>query len=242
MSWMQAGLNLAPRLAESVLGKQEASLRELLRAFECGDIERALRRALPLGGDDRGATPHTGARLPLHNLLYSLRNILGDDSSGRGGLWITRAALYHKRAQEYHRQAELATQRGDFRRAAFIYAKLLRDYRAAAAVLARGGLHHDAAMLYLKRLNEPLAAAREFEAAGVVDRALVLYRGRGEHVLAGDLLRRVGEEEEALAEYFIAAEKMVKSGRSTISGGREAVTDARRPARPGHALLPGGLG
>jgi tetratricopeptide (TPR) repeat protein len=216
--WMEAGIHMAPRLAESLLGKQEASLRDLLDAFRRGDIEKALRRALPLGGDERGAMPTTGARLPFHNLLYSLNNLLGA-AGGRAGVWLTRDNVFHELEREYRKQAELAAQRGDYRRAAFIYGKLLRDFRSAAAVLAKGGLHRDAAIIYLKRLDDPLAAAREFEAAGEIDRALAIYRRRGAHVLAGDLLRRAGEEEQAIAEYQIEAANMVKAGHGHYQAG-----------------------
>ena len=84
---------------------------------------------------------------------------------------------------------------------------LLRDDRMAANALMRGGLHRDAATLYLKKLNDPASAAQAFEAAGDVDRAIALYRQLGQHEKAGDLLRRIGEEEAAIAEYLLAAEK-----------------------------------
>lgn len=226
MKWMEAGLKRAPRLGDSVLGKQEASLRELLRAFQRGDIDRALRRALPLGGNARGMSPYTGSGLPFNNLLYSLRNILG--AGGPGGLWLTDAQVYQQLAAEYRRQADLAEKRGDYRRAAFIYGKLLQDYRAAANVLSHGGLHRDAAILYLKRLDDPRAAARAYEAAGEPDRALLLYRQNGEYVLAGDVLRRMGEEEQAVEEYRRAALVLVQEKKAYYEAGELLRTSARR--------------
>jgi tetratricopeptide (TPR) repeat protein len=226
--WMAAGLGWAPGLAESVLGRQQALLRELLRAFREGNIEKALRRALPLTDDLRGATHAAGASLPFNDLHYSLHNILSG-TGGPGASWFTEADLYRELQRQYRRQAELAVQRGDYRRAAFIHGKLLRDYRAAAAVLSQGGLHRDAAILYLKRLDDPLAAAREYEAAGEIDRALALYRRRGEHLLAADLLRRTGDEEQALEEYRLAADQAVASGRGHYEAGELLRTRARRP-------------
>jgi tetratricopeptide (TPR) repeat protein len=228
LKWVEVGMKMAPPPAESLLGRQEATLRDLLRAFRRGDVEQALRRALPLGGDPgRGAGLGTGTRLPFHNLLYSLANILGG-SGGGGGVWLTEADLYRNLENEYRRQAELAAQRGDYRRAAFIYGKLLQDYRAAAAALSRGGLHRDAAAIYLKRLDDPLAAARAYEAAGDLDRALGIYRQRGEHLLAADLLRRAGEEEQALAEYVAAAEQVVATGQGHYQAGELLRTRAGR--------------
>ncbi len=228
MDWMESGLHQAPKLADSVLGKQEAALRALLSALRRGDVEKALRRALPLGGDGgRGARPVGGAWLPFQNLLYSLSNLLGS-SGGGGGYWAASHDLYRALEAEYRKQAELAERRGDHRRAAYIYGKLLHDYRAAAAVLSRGGLHRDAATLYLNRLDDALAAAREYEAAGDTDKALALYRKCGEHLLAGDLLRRVGDEDEALTEYRRAADQAVATGKGHYQAGELLRTRAGR--------------
>ena len=109
--------------------------------------------------------------------------------------------------REYRKAAEQAIRQGDFRRAAYIYGKLLGDDRMAAQALQRGGLHHDAAILYLKKVNDRAAAAQAFEAAGQVDRAIELYRQLGQHEAAGDLLRRIGDEAGAVAEYLSAVDR-----------------------------------
>src|SRR5207253_550893 len=111
---------------------------------------------------------------------------------------------------------------------AFIYGKLLRDYRAAANMLLRAGLYHDAASLFLNQVGDTLAAARAFESAGEIDRAVQLYRLRDEHVLAADLLRRAGDEEAALAEYCLAADKFVRR-QGHLAAGELLLEKARRP-------------
>jgi hypothetical protein len=207
-----SGMRMAPRLSEELLGRQEAALRELLRQFREGNTDQALRRALPLGDPAaRGGRMAGDASLPFHNLLYRLGELLG--AGGPGGVWMASNDVYRDLESAYRRAAEEATRRGDFRRAAFIYGKLLRDWRLAAGVLSRGGLHHDAAILFLEKAGDAHAAAREFEAAGEVDRALFLYRQRGEHVLAGDLLMRAGESEQAVEEYGLAADREAAQGR-----------------------------
>src|SRR5439155_13913941 len=66
--WVQKAISRVPRLSEALLGKQEAALRALLHEFREGDLNKALRRALPLGNEtDRGlTTPSNNARLPSH--------------------------------------------------------------------------------------------------------------------------------------------------------------------------------
>jgi hypothetical protein len=221
-------LDLAPRLSEGLFGRQEAALRWLLREFREGNLQRALRRALPLlGSGERGRTVSGGFRLPFHNLLYSLRNILGI-GDGVVGVWYGGADIQAELTLEYRKAAELAAASGDYRRAAFIYGKLLRDYRSAANVLLQGGLCHDAAILYLTKVGDHLAAARAFAAAGELDRAVELCRQAGEHLLAGDLLRRAGEEEAAVAEYQAAADELVSSHQDYLAAGELLLSRAAR--------------
>jgi tetratricopeptide (TPR) repeat protein len=223
---VQSAVAWVPRLSESVLGRQEAALRELLRLFRSGQLENALRRALPVGREsDRGGSAATDANLPPHNTTYSLSSLLA--GSGRGSLWFGGGNVVIDLMKEYRRAAEAAAARGDFRRAAFIYGKLLNDYQAAADVLARGGLHHDAAIVYLEKLGNTVAAARQFEAGGEFDRALKIFRERGDHGSAGDLLQRLGEDEEAQREYLLAAADLVAQ-QHYLAAGNLLLTKARR--------------
>lgn len=207
-----------PVLSERILGKQEAALRELLRWFREGKIDDALRRALPLGGEgDRGGTPSTGWELPWHQLRYSLSGLLGG-GSGPASVWFGGYDVQAELAKEYRRVAEKAIKQGDYRRAAFIYGKLLHDYRRAADVLNQGGLFRDAALIYLHKLDDRTAAAKAFEAAGDIDKAVELYRQQKLHVAAGDVLRRAGEEEAAVAEYGTAADLLIASNDHLAAG------------------------
>jgi hypothetical protein len=227
---VQGGLNLAPRLSEAVLGRQEAILQALLREFRQGSLERALRRAVPLGGQaERGSRLGAGFQLPFNNLLYSLGNLLGIKTGGAGAVWVTRPDTHQALREEYRKAAADAARRGDFRRAATICAKLLHDFLLAANVLRRGGLHHDAAVLYLTKVGDWLLAAQSFEAAGEVDRAVQLYRDHGNHLLAAEALQRMGEVEAALVEYLIVADQKAMAEGDYHEAGRLLQTKAHRP-------------
>ncbi|MFO0956134.1 MAG: hypothetical protein U0800_01565 [Isosphaeraceae bacterium] len=94
--------------------------------------------------------------------------------------------------------------------------------------------------VFLNRLDDRRSAAAAFEAAGEFDRALGLYRELNEHVTAAELLRRIGEEDEAIRYFQIAAQELAQR-----PGGRLAAEepDARpeRGGRPGPGALLRGL-
>lgn len=231
-SWIAGAMAIAPRLSEAVLGRQGAALQALLKEFREGDLEKALRNALPLGepGGGRGSVPELGDRLPTHNARYSLDDLL-EKRKGHGpsSVWLGGQDVFAELTSEYRRAAVKAMADGDCRRAAYIYGKLLQDYHMAAHSLIRGGLYHDAAILLLNRLDDPKGAARAFEACGEIDRAIQLYRQSGENVSAGDLLRRIGEDEAALEEYRAAAERLAAIKGGDLAAGRLMLTKAGRP-------------
>ncbi|MCE9561662.1 MAG: tetratricopeptide repeat protein [Planctomycetes bacterium] len=205
-------LEAVPRLSEKVLGQQEAALREVLRQLQSGDIEKGLRRApIAVGDPDQPAKVGTNARLGNRDPRYSLRDLIGT-GGGSATTWLGGGDIWNELAREYRKLAEEATARGDFRRAAYLYGVLLRDLRSAANVLMAGGLCRDAALLYRDRLNDPLAAANAFERAGDHDEALRLFEKYEHFEKAAELLRRIGDEDRAVAYYVRAADLLAKRG------------------------------
>jgi hypothetical protein len=207
-----------------------ALIRKLVREFREGDPARALRRAIPIVNPDEPSVPRRDYRLPWSDAIYRLADLLR--RPGRGEAWGVRYAqprAVRELADEYRKAAERAVRQGDFRRAAYIYGVLLADDRMAAKALGRGGLHHDAAVLYLNKLNDPAAAAMAFEAAGMVDRALAIHRQLGSHEAAGDLLRRLGDDSEAVVEYQKAAAALVAGASNDhLRAGQLLLEKARR--------------
>ncbi len=207
-------------------------MRNLLRDFRAGKIEQALRRALPLGGPrSRPVVPGVNARLPVHTLFYSLRNLLAG-RHGPASAWFAGGDIFYSLQAEYRKQAEEAMKRGDYRRAAFIYAKLLDNVGSAAHALSQGGLHADAAQIYEVVLRNLPAAARAWSAAGEIDRAVELYERLGDDLNAGDLLQRVGASERALTHFRRGADKLAAREKYAEAG--EVLFD--RAGRPDLAL------
>jgi hypothetical protein len=239
-----------PSLASAFLEKQELALRELLRRFREGDVEEALKRAIPMGGADRPDAPtgpaevYTGTELPRQDPGWSLRKALGGEWVP-ASIWYGGYDVQAELAKEYRRAADAAAAAGDFRRAAYIAGRLLRDWHAAANFLHRGGLFRDAAAVRLEVLKDKRGAAVEFAEAGDTAVAVALYRELGDHVAAGDLLARTGDPDAAEREYIAAAELLAVQGRRLAAArllrgkaGRADLADAQ--LRAGWALRPAG--
>jgi|SRR5262245_14066880 len=210
---------LAPRLTEELLGKQEAALQRLLQRFREGQTDDALRHAIPVGEQPgRGGQLYESDKLPPRSLSWSLSSLFG--GGGAASIWAGgNPDTWRDLVAEYRKAARDAADRGDFRRAAVIYAKLLNDFRSAAEVLSRGGLHREAGIVFRDKVKQLDRAAREFEQAGEHDEALRLYRAAWMHIEAGDLLRRLGDENEAVEEYHRAAQRVIDMRRDYVEAG-----------------------
>jgi tetratricopeptide (TPR) repeat protein len=204
----QAAAGRVPRLTEKLFGAQEAALREVLRQLQAGDVEKALRRAPPAVSDpDQPARVGTDANLGTRDPRYDLRSLIGP-GGGAGVAWLGGGDVWDRLANEYRRLAREATDRGDFRRAAYLYGVLLRDVWAAANALLAGGLFRDAAVLFRDKLRNDPAAAAAFEQAGDYDEAVRLHDRTGRFEAADDLLRRLGDEGRAVAFFTRAADRL----------------------------------
>ncbi len=207
-----------------------ALIKKLVREFREGDPAKALRRAVPIARPGELTVPVRANWLPFGRAMYNLAELLRRPGRGEAvPVRIARDDVIRELMIEYRKAAEAAVKQGDFRRAAYIYGILLHDDRMAAGALERAGLHHDAALLYANKLNDRAAAARAFDAAGEFDRALKLYRGLLQHEPAGDLLRRIGEEQAAIEEYVLAANLLAIRPAHHLDAGRLLLAKARRP-------------
>ncbi len=204
------GLQLAPGLAMSLLGAQSAALHALLKQFQNGNLEEALKRALPLGGSSGGRFSSLATRLPQHSGQFSLIDLLNFGRRRGGAAFYTDMDLYQQLIREYLRAAEQALARGDYRRAAFIHGRLLGDLRRAAQILTQGGYHHEAAILFRDKLDDLPRAAAEFAAARNYSEAIRLYEHLDDPLALGKLYQQLDEPAAALAAFHRAADKIIQ--------------------------------
>jgi hypothetical protein len=139
-SWLdRLRIRLAKALWHSrlgvLLGRRHANyLRRLLELFDRGELDEALRRAIPIGGGDGGRE----APLPLGvpRPRDDLRLRLAPPREASSALPLGDDALAVIRAR-YRMAAERLERAGRIDEAAFVLAELLSDVQAAIALLER---------------------------------------------------------------------------------------------------------
>ncbi|MGA9526201.1 MAG: bpX6 domain-containing protein [Myxococcaceae bacterium] len=159
----------------SAIGRRQAKyLARLNDLFESGDLEQALREAIPLGGEASPDTrislglppPRTNLALQPHRTHASSTMRLSDDYFG------------HLR-ERYRAAARQLEQRGQIEQAAFVLSDLLHDDEAAVALLEKHGRLRVAAELAEGRGLSPGIVIRQWFLAGDIDRAVVIARRTG---------------------------------------------------------------
>lgn len=154
------------RLGAALGRKHAAYLRRVLELFDRGDLEEALRRAIPLGGEGDAARLGLGVPRPRQSLQLSL-------SARRSGSVIPVADLAMSMMRDRYRAAATRLeQAGRIDEAAFVLADLLGDIHAAIALLERHGKFDLAAQLAEAREIEPGLIVRLWFLAGDRGRAI----------------------------------------------------------------------
>ena len=214
------------RFRQDLAERRKAEIERLLEAFG-SDPAGALRRAIPLvgGGKGRGPGPLPGTVLGERPEEWDpMRN-----GNGGGDEWAVDHATRLRLERAYREAAVRESAAGRWLRAARIYGELLGDWAMAAQMLERAGRWREAARVYRERLRVPGKAAGCFESAGLLSEAVVAWREAGNHEEAGELLARLGQDEEARREW----EQAVRVSRDPL---KQAELLERRLGRVERAL------
>jgi hypothetical protein len=173
--WFQQRVVRSP--AQSLLGDAQARyLERMIEMFRQGDLDAALRHALPLGGPsppDAPPKPVTWSPPQARDAL-SIQLKPSTHSTGTGG------GSLHALLRTLYRDAVTALEReGRIDEAAFTLAELLREPGEAVALLERHGRLRLAAELADTAGLAPELRARQWMLAGEPSRALTVVRRHG---------------------------------------------------------------
>jgi len=164
-----AGLVLRSPLAGEVSRRHAKYLEELTKEFGSGDLEEALRNAIPLGGLGGSAM---SLRVPQRR--SELR--IGFQRAGARGRVPYGLSVYQHLQQTYRRAAERLEQAGRIDEAAFAFAELLNSPAECIALLERHQRFELAAQIAEDRKLDPTLVVRLWWLAGNRDRAVSLAR------------------------------------------------------------------
>lgn len=219
---------LVTRIARLAGLRQGAYLGRLLGMFERGDLQDALRHAIPLApGGAADEPPALGVPRPRDALALAL------DAPRRGGGIGLGPELYAELQRVYRRSFELLAAQGRVDEAAFVLAELLRADEEAVSFLERKGRLRLAAELAEARGLPPALAVRQWFLAGDPARAVAIARARGAFADAVDRLERSRRTAEAEALRLVWAEDLA------VAGDLEGAVGAARPVGAARSVVIG---
>lgn len=165
--------------------------RDVARKFQSGDLEQALRSAVPLQGLTEAPS---GPIRPSWSLFGTHRESLDistamfrPGSSMMLGM-VDGRSLYDVLEDMYRKAFDRLDERGEVKKAAFVLAELLNDVEAAALYLERNGEARLAAELAEGRRASPGLICRLWFGLGEIERCLAVAKTRDAFETAVNLL------------------------------------------------------
>jgi hypothetical protein len=184
-------LVLSSPLSRLVGRRYAIYIQRMIDMFERGDIESALRHAIPLDEGLRGVPSPAALAPPRPRSSLSINPGVTRASSS------TPFSLYSDLKQLYRRAFERLEAQGRFREAAFLLAEVMNAHEEAVAFLEKHGELKLAAEMAEARDLPPGLVVRQWFLAGDRERALRIARRRGAFADAVSRLERSQKIEEA---------------------------------------------
>jgi hypothetical protein len=186
--WLDRVLDVS-RLS-AILGRRQAEyLNRLMEMFEHGDLDQALRHAIPLGGE---GLPDARRSLALPRPRASLDIPLGP--RGTGPAIALEHDAYEQLRRRYRAAADRLEQQGRYAEAAFVLAELLHQPEEAVAMLERHAQYRLAAELAESRALPPGLQVRLWFLAEDLARAIAVARRHAAFADAITRLERSGHD------------------------------------------------
>ena len=210
----------------SVLGRRHAEyLAKMLELFERGELDEALRHAIPLGGKGGGDSLALAPPAPREKLELSF----GARASASSAIPLADQTIALVR-ERYRAAAKRLEEQGRIDEAAFVYAELLDDVRGAIALLERHARFELAAKLAEGHRLEPGFVVRLWFLAG--DRTRAIDIARRERAWA-DAIARLERDRDPRADVL----RMLWADHLADAGDFVRAVDVAWPSKPSHALL-----
>lgn len=204
MRRLAARLMILTGLAGMIGRKQAQYLNRMMELFERGELQDALRYAIPLRSpiDDTPAPPELGVPTPRDNL-----NLTMQPETGRGSAIGLGEELFADLQSLYRRAITKLESEGRIEEAAFIFADLLQEYAEAVALLERHKRFRLAAELAEGHALPPGLVVRLWFLAGETERAVLIARRTGAFADAVLRLERSDKERSAVLRGLWARER-----------------------------------
>ncbi len=190
----------------ALLGRRQAEyVRTMLRLFDEGDLEQALRHAIPLR-DEPGepGPPALGVPRPRADLTIGLV------AGGAGPALRFSEDLFDHLKKLYRKAFERLDQGGKRKEAAFVLAELLGESEEAVSYLERNSEFRLAAELAEARALPPPLVVRQWALARDLGRAVLVAR---RHDVFAQAVERLGDTDEGRALRLLWAETLAAAGR-----------------------------
>jgi hypothetical protein len=200
-------LVLSTHLSRLVGRRYALYIQRMMEMFESGDIEGALRHAIPLdpGGAKQGPLPYSlSPPAPRGDLRIHARQRLTSSS--------TPFDLFEGLRQVYREAFRRLEAQGRIAEAAFLLAEVLNAHEEAVGFLERHGQLELAAEMAEARGLPPGLVVRQWFLAGQRERALRVARRTGAFADAVARLERGGKKEEAGVLRLLWASGLAEAG------------------------------
>lgn len=216
-SWLSALERAARTLALRLLvwsgmaariGRRQAEyLSRMLDMFERGDLDAALRHAIPLGGGTgEPAPPALGTPSPRSDL-----SIVPAQGRRRSGMY-SGPHLFEELRRRYRAAFDALVKLGQIEKAAFVLAELLGANEEAVSFLEKHGRHRLAAEIAEARRLPDGLVVRQWFLAGNPRRAIAIARARGAFADGVHRLEAAGQREQAAALRIAWADSLARAG------------------------------
>lgn len=209
----------------TALGRRHAEyLRRVLEMFDRGELEDALRHAIPLGGEGGDARLALGVPRPRASLALTY------GARGTSSLIPVADVAMAMMRDRYRAAASRLEQSGRIDEAAFVLAELLSDPNAAIALLERHGRYTVAARLAEGRRLEPGLIVRLWFLARDRERAIDTARKHGAWADAVARLEKSGDSRAPVL-------RMLWADHLAETGDFVQAVEAAWPVKPSRALV-----